>query len=212
MNENTPSDWNELISQWRSMHAPISTEDLHRRARARQLRVISVIVTEVLASLIGVGTAVWIVMATSMLFVGVGLGLGIVLFTLMVLRWQWHSYGREDAAEDAITAIQADVLREDETREMLRTGYGVVLAAMLAVVVAASSQLMNFRGDSPPYLLPLIASGAYLVVCMALATLLERRAQRRAKVFRTLREHLIGDPALHRGVHSLDAGKDEFGI
>jgi len=212
MNENTPSEWSELISQWRSMHAAISTRDLHRRARARRLRVIGVIIAEVLASLIGVGTAVWIVMATSMLFVGVGLGLGIVLFTLMVLRWQWHSYGVEDAAQDAITAIQADVRREDETREMLRTGYGVVLAAMLAVVVAASSQLMNFRGDSPPYLLPLIASGAYLVGCMVLATLLERRARRRANVFRTLREHLIGDPALHRGVHSLDAGTDESGI
>jgi hypothetical protein len=71
-----------------------------------------------------------------------------------------------------------------------------VLAAMLAVVVAASSQLMNFRGDTPPYLLPLIASGAYLLGAMALAAFLEHRAQRRAAVFRTLREHLIVDPEL----------------
>jgi hypothetical protein len=196
MNETGPSDWNELISQWRSMHAAISADDLHRRARARRLRVIGVILAEVLASLIGVGTALWIVMATSMLFVGMGLGLGIVLFTLMVLRWQWHSYGRKDAAEDAITALQADVLREDETQDMLRTGYGVVLAAMLAVVIAASSQLMNFEGDTRPYLLPFIACGAYLLGAMALATFLEHRAERRAAAFRTLREHLIVDPEL----------------
>ncbi len=212
MNENTPSDWTELISRWRSMHATISTEDLRRRARGRRFRVIGVIIAEVIASLIGVGTAVWIMMATSMLLVGIGLGLGIALFTLMVLSWQWRSYGRGDPGEDAITALEADVLREEETQEMLRTGYGLVLAAMLAVVVAASSQLMNFRGDSPPYVLPLIASGVYLVGCLTLAILLERRARRRAKVFRTMREHLIGDPVLHRSVHSLDAGSDELGI
>lgn len=206
MNEDTPSEWNELISVWRSMHTAISTGDLHRRARARRLRVAAVIIAEVLASLIGVGTAVWIAMATSMFFVGVGLGLGIVLFTLMVLGWQWHSYRREDAVTDAITALEADVRREEETQELLRTGHGVVLAAMLAVVVATSSQLINFRDDTPPYLLPLLASGAYLLGAMALATFLERRAERRAGVFRTLRDHLIVDPALHRGVHSLEAG------
>lgn len=211
MNENTPSDWNELISVWRSMRTAISTGDLYRRARARRLRVTAVILAEILASLIGVGTAVWIVMATSMFFVGVGLGLGIVLFTLMVLRWQWHSYRREHAVEDAITALEADVHREEETQEMLRTGYGLVLAAMLAVVVATSSQLINFRDEAPPYLLPLLASGAYLLGAMALATILERRAERRADVFRTLRDHLIVDPALRSGVHSFEAGTDGSG-
>jgi hypothetical protein len=212
MNEEHTSNWNELVSRWQSAGAAISAEDVRRRARRLHLQALGIAIAEVLASLIGLSTAVWIASATSMLFVGVGFGLGILLFTLRVLSWQWRTHLRKDSAEDAISALVADVDREEAAREMFRTGYGVVLAAMLAVVVAASSQLINFRGGAASQFLPLIASGAYLVGCMALAILLERRARRRAKVFRTLREHLIGDPGLHKGVNSLVAGSDESGI
>ncbi len=212
MNEEHTSNWNELASRWQSGGASISAEDVRRRAQRLHLQAIGVVVAEVLAALIGLSTAIWIASATPMLFVGVGFGLGITLFTLQVLSWQWRTRRRTDSAEDAISALAADVEREEATREMFRTGYGVVLAAMLAVVVATSSQLINFRGGAASQFLPLIASGAYLVGCMALAILLERRARRRAQVFRTLRERLVGDPALHRGVHSLVAGTDEAGI
>lgn len=196
MSTRTPTEWDDLSKHWKSDSVPIAPEDVRRRARQHRLQFALVVAAEVIAALIGVGTAIWILLSTTMLFVGLGFGIAIVIFALAALRWQSTYRSVDFAANDAITTLDAAIAREEGMSETLRVGHGLLLAAGLAVVVASASYLMQFDGGSPVSLLPFGSSAVYLIGMMICGVVLYRRAKHRIRVFRMLREELSHAPEI----------------
>jgi hypothetical protein len=188
MNAGTPSEWNDVADLWKSETTSISIEQVQRHARRARLNLLAVVTAELLSCAIGIVTAAWLLHTTTIL--GLGIGFGITIFTAIVLRWQWSALQRTDEA--ALKSLETAAHREDQVREFLRVGRAVMLAALIAVVMAASAHLREFTGGSWFELLPLIASGFYLIAVLLFCTHLDRSARRRAAVYRRLGEELGG--------------------
>ncbi len=201
MSAGTPPEWDDVADLWRSETTYIAVEEVQRRAHRNRLRLITLLLAELISSAIGIATAAWLVVAIPMPYLGLGFGFGIAIFTAVVLRWQWSAI--QSTGEHALKTLETAVNREEQVREFLRVGRALVLAALFAVTVATSAELREFQGRSSSDLLPLIASGVYLIAVLLCCAWIDRSAQRRAAVYRRLHEQLGGfteTEAIDRGL------------
>lgn len=185
MNQQAPDQWQELARIWKTGDAPVTVadvEELHARQH-RRLRIARAV--ELACSVLGIVAALWLALVSRFLWVGVLTVVFSAASVCFVLRARRMPVPQGSA--DLLESLKESLAYLDWLAEQWRYGRMLGFMALFAVVMAASTQLMQLASATRSGLLATAAAGVAISTALGWNMMLAwqvRRSTARLQAFR----------------------------
>ena len=185
----TPDPWQELAQTWRTGNVPVTVADIEalRRNQERRLRIARG--AELACSALGIAAALWLGLASRFFWVGILT----VVFSAASIHFALRGRRMPVApgSVELLQSLQDSLDYHDWLSGRLRTGRVLGYVALFAVVMAASTQLMQFASAAPMELMATAVAG--MAVSSTLGWNLSQAWQvwRRTRRLRSFRARLV---------------------
>ncbi len=185
MNQQAPDQWQELARIWKTGDAPVTVadvEELHARQH-RRLRIARAV--ELACSVLGIVAALWLALVSRFLWVRVLTVVFSAASVCFVLRARRMPVPQGSA--DLLESLKESLAYLDWLAEQWRYGRMLGFMALFAVVMAASTQLMQLASATRSGLLATAAAGVAISTALGWNMMLAwqvRRSTARLQAFR----------------------------
>lgn len=190
MNEPAHEGWQDLAQVWQKSAVPIAGEDieaLNQRQR-RWLRIARA--AELVCTVVGIAAAVWLALASRLLWVGILSAACSAASLVFVLRARREP--AQPGSTDLLGMLEASVAYQGWLAEQLRYGRALGFLALFVVVMAASAQLMSLAEATRSGLMATATAGLAIAAALTWNLALAWQVRRRASRLQAFRNDLEG--------------------
>lgn len=190
MNQPAHEGWQDLAQVWQKGAMPIAGEDIEALNQRQRRWLQAARAAELACSLVGVAAAVWLALASRLLWVGILTAAFSATSLIFVLRARREL--SQSGSTDLLGMLDYSVAYQGWLSEQLRYGRALGFLALFVVVMAASEQLMNMANATRSGLMATGIAGLAITAALTWNLALALQVRRRTSRLQAFRKDLTG--------------------